>query len=141
MKPKFVPKKWGHEIWFANVDEGQLNYCGKKLFIKHDIWSSEGAYHYHKVKDETFYIVDGYLQLDWVDSYVDTDHFRTEILGPGDSFRVKPYVKHRFTSASIDGCTFIEASTFHSDDDSYRVIWNEEKEVWDEISSASVDKS
>jgi mannose-6-phosphate isomerase-like protein (cupin superfamily) len=135
MNSKFIPKKWGHEIWFANVNEKSVNYCGKELFVKHEIWSSDGAYHYHKVKDETFFIVDGYLQLDWVDSYVDIDHFRSEILGPGESFRVKPLVKHRFTSASIDGCKFIEASTFHSDDDSYRCRWNEEEGRWIDVES------
>ena len=132
MKPKFVPKKWGHEIWFANVKEG-INYCGKELFIKHGIWSSDGAHHYHRIKDETFYIIKGYLQLDWVENYSDKDHFRTEILGPGEAFRVRKEVKHRFTSASLDGCTFIEASSFHSDEDSYRVRWDEVKERWIEV--------
>jgi mannose-6-phosphate isomerase-like protein (cupin superfamily) len=129
MKNKIVNKKWGYEIWFANVNEDKINYCGKELFVDYGIWSSDGAYHYHMIKDETFYIISGYLQLD----YVDGSNFKTVILGPGESFRVFPYTSHRFTSASRGGCKFIEASTFHSDDDSYRCRWDIGKNEWVEV--------
>jgi len=52
------------------------------------------------------------------------------ILNKGDSFRVKPGVKHRFTSTSFLGCKFIEASTTHRDEDSYRCYWDENGNKW-----------
>lgn len=128
MTGEFVKKTWGHEIWFANVDEENVGYCGKKIFVVHGKWSSKGAYHYHKIKDETFYILDGYLHLDYVTS--DGEH-TFKILGPGESFRIKPNIKHRFTSETEYGCLFIEVSTTHSDDDSYRCTWHEN--VWLEV--------
>ena len=41
-------------------------------------------------------------------------------------------VKHRFTAGSVYPCKFIEASTTHSDDDSYRCEWDKEKHEWKE---------
>lgn len=127
MKEKVVNKSWGHELWFANVNEENAKYCGKKLFVRYQEWSSQGNYHFHLEKDETFFVVDGYLQLDWVDENGD---FQTTILAPGESFRVKPSIRHRFTGATEPGCTFIEASTFHKEEDSYRCRWIEKLEVW-----------
>ena len=120
MNGEFVKKTWGHEIWFANVNEEKVSYCGKKIFVVHGEWSSEGAYHYHKIKDETFYVIDGYLHLDYVSA---GDH-TFKILGPGELFRIKPYIKHRFTSETEYGCIFMEVSSFHSDNDSYRCVWD-----------------
>ena len=112
---EFVKKSWGHEIWFDNNDL----YCGKKIYIDYGKWSSKGAYHYHKKKTETFHILDGYLHLD----YVSGGEHTFKILEPGESFRIKPYIRHRFTSETEYGCVFIEVSTTHSDDDSYRCLF------------------
>lgn len=112
-----VKKSWGHEIWFANTDL----YCGKELFIARGKCSSDGRYHYHKIKDETFYVLRGILQIDYFDNefhepnmYVDTVTLRK-----GESFRIYPYTSHRFMAVGLFGCKFIEASTHHEDDDSY----------------------
>ena len=120
---KKVDKSWGWEIWFANSEL----YCGKHLHVKKDMWSSEGRYHYHEIKDETFYIMKGRLQLDYV---TDDNEFKTLILEKGDSFRVPPLMKHRFCALNIAGCDFIEASTKHRDSDSYRVAWDEDLKEW-----------
>lgn len=40
-------------------------------------------------------------------------------LSEGQSFHIKPGVVHRFSTEN--GCTLLEASTFHRDNDSYRV--------------------
>ena len=120
MLGEFMKKTWGHEIWFANVDEENVGYCGKKIFVAHDKWSSNGAYHYHKIKDETFYILDGYLHLD----YVLDEERNFKILGPGESFRIKPHIRHRFTSETEYGCLFVEVSTTHFEEDSYRCSWD-----------------
>jgi len=112
---KKILKSWGWEHWFANNEK----YCGKVLYINYGKWSSEGRYHYHKIKDETFFIVEGMLRVDYYDIGINiTKH--SIILNEGDSFRVPTGMKHRFTAASKDGCNFIEASTTHFDSDSYR---------------------
>lgn len=118
-----IEKTWGWELEIVNTPE----YCGKELFVRKDCWSSEGKYHYHKIKDETFYIIDGTLTL----------HYETEegvLLGKklrvGQSFRIKPGMKHRFTTKDFKGCKFIEFSTTHKDSDSYRVERNSYEGTW-----------
>ena len=49
---KVYDKQWGKEIVYAQNDL----YSGKLLFIENDKISS---YHYHKIKDETFYVIKG----------------------------------------------------------------------------------
>lgn len=126
MDEQSVKKKWGYEIWFANNEQ----YCGKLLCINQNRWSSEGAFHYHKVKDETFFVIEGNLDLDYYEDGV----FYSITLHPLQSFRVYQGVKHRFSTKS-EQCKFIEASTTHRESDSYRCVWNSEKEEWHERDS------
>jgi mannose-6-phosphate isomerase-like protein (cupin superfamily) len=105
---KIVEKDWGHEIWFANHG----GYCGKEIVCLHRKWSSGGKYHYHPIKDETFWIIEGTLLLDVEGKEV--------VLTYPSYYRIKPGVKHRFRSAGAY-CRFIEVSTTHRDDDSIRV--------------------
>lgn len=102
-----VRKEWGEEIWFENNEL----YCGKKIICENRIWSSKGKYHYHPIKDETFYIIEGILELDIEGSSV--------FLPNGSSKRILPGTKHRFRS-NTDKCVFIEVSTTHKDEDSIR---------------------
>jgi mannose-6-phosphate isomerase-like protein (cupin superfamily) len=106
---KMVSKSWGYEEWFVNNDL----YCGKRLTVFKDQYSSKGKFHYHKIKDETFFVIKGTLRIE-------LDIGPPKILNEGDSYRIKPNQYHRFTSET-DECKFIEVSTTHSDDDSYRV--------------------
>jgi len=115
-------KTWGGELWFANNGK----YCGKLLWIEQGKWSSEGKYHYHKIKDETFFCIEGDLIL----QYVEDDIHRHIILRPNESFRILPGIKHRFSTKSFLGCKFIEASTTHSELDSYRCEWNFIDKKW-----------
>ena len=123
--PQIHKKTWGIEEWFENNEK----YCGKKLIVYSGLWSSEGKFHYHKIKDETFYIIGGELVLD-----IEVDgSIRRLLLAPGSSFRVKPGVKHRFTASNQrSDCEFIEVSTTHRDDDSYRCYWDKDKKEWAE---------
>ena len=99
---KNVEKTWGWEYWFANTDE----YCGKVLFVESDKWSSEGRFHYHEIKDETFFVIQGRLILDIAK---DDGTYQRMILYENDSYRIMPGVKHRFSASSESGCKFIEA--------------------------------
>lgn len=99
---KEVSKIWGKEIWIVNRD-----YCGKKLILKKGFQCSM---HYHKLKDETFYILNGKVLLEI--------GMKKQIMLPGDSMLIKPHQKHRFTG--LEDSEIIEFSTHHDDSDSYR---------------------
>lgn len=97
-------KIWGKEEWLANNEK----YCGKILTLKPGFSSS---YHYHKNKDETFYVLSGlvYINLDGKDL----------ILRKGESIRIMSGQKHKFSS--LKGTSKImEISTHHDEEDSYR---------------------
>jgi mannose-6-phosphate isomerase-like protein (cupin superfamily) len=122
---KLVDKAWGYEVWFENNEM----YCGKMLKVLQDKWSSKGRYHYHKKKMETFIVIEGELLLDIADEKGTTTEY---ILTPYESIRVKPGTKHRFTS-NTPQTKFIEVSTTHSDDDSYRCIWSHTERKWIDV--------
>jgi len=105
---KKVKKTWGEEHWYVNNEL----YCSKLLIVNQNQWSSKGKYHYHKKKDETFYILNGTLLLDLEGSIIP--------LKKGESIRIKPNEKHKFTSKTKT-CKFLEVSTHHEDSDSFRV--------------------
>lgn len=65
--------------------------------------------HFHKLKDETFIVLDGILHLE-----VDGHH---KVLSPGESSAVQPGVWHRFWTET--GVIFEEISSTHSNDDSF----------------------
>lgn len=111
---KKIIKSWGWEHWFSNNER----YCGKVIYIRFSRWSSKGKYHYHKLKDKTFFVITGKLRVDYFELVNLTK--QAVILSPGDSFRVPPGMKHRFTPASKEHCKFIEAASVHKDDDIYR---------------------
>ena len=52
-----VPKEWGSEYWIVNNDL----YCGKLLTLEKN---KRCSVHYHKNKDETFYILEGKIKLE-----------------------------------------------------------------------------
>lgn len=136
---KFVSKDWGYEIW---VENNPL-YCCKHLHIVPEKWCS---FHYHKDKKETFYVIGGELllihapysedlaqeiktlidpRLDWGRDRVSKSNFyykfKTEILKKGDSLTIETGIIHTFTTSLSIPCDFVEASTRHSDSDSYRL--------------------
>lgn len=103
-----VMKPWGMEIWFINNEL----YCWKMIVCVHGKWSSEGRYHYHPVKDETFFVKSGVLRLD-ISEKIYNVH-------PQETIRVEPMSRHRFRS-EYNSCVFYEISTHHSEDDSIRI--------------------
>lgn len=121
-KVKKVDKLWGWEEWLVNNDL----YCGKRIWNKQK-WSSKGNFHYHPIKDETFYVVEGILQLDiglekngWISS---------NLIHPKQTFRIKPTIRHRFRGYGA-GCLFMEFSTKHMEEDSIRCYFDKEKKIW-----------
>jgi mannose-6-phosphate isomerase-like protein (cupin superfamily) len=105
---KTVEKVWGTEFWIANNEK----YCLKYLYIEPGRSSS---LHYHKVKDETFLIDQGYCHLQMGDKEL--------VMYPGDSVRLMPETPHRFwiPKGQLDGCMIVEVSTHHDDEDVVRL--------------------
>lgn len=107
---KFVPKGWGFEKWIVNNKE----YCGKLLYFVKD---KKCSWHYHILKDETFYVQSGKILLKYSES--DVPMFE-KILLPGDSFHVHRGLRHQMIA--LQDTELFEFSTEHFDEDSYRVI-------------------
>jgi mannose-6-phosphate isomerase-like protein (cupin superfamily) len=107
----FVPKGWGFEIWIENNDK----YCGKILHMEA---GKKFSWHYHKNKDETFYVQKGRIKLlyGW-------NHDKTQalelILGPDSSFHIPPGLVHQ--AIALEDTDIFEFSTHHEDSDSYRI--------------------
>ena len=76
------------------------------------------SWHYHKQKDETFYLQSGKILL----YYGETDSLEDAkdiVLVPGDKFHIYRRLRHQMIA--IEDSELFEFSTEHFDDDSYRV--------------------
>ena len=104
---KIVPKGWGYEKWIVNTDE----YCGKLL---HFIKGKKCSWHYHKLKDETFYLQEGKLLVKYSDEATEI------ILERGDKFHVYRGLRHQMFA--MEDTDMFEFSTQHFDSDSHRII-------------------
>ena len=107
----FVPKGWGFEKWIVNNEE----YCGKLLyFVKGKMCS----WHYHKLKDEVFYVQSGKLLV----KYSESDNIEDAeevVLSKGDNFHVYRGLRHRMIA--LEDTELFEFSTQHFDSDSHRI--------------------
>ncbi len=109
---KLVPKGWGFEKWIVNSEK----YCGKLLYF---VKGKECSWHYHKIKDETFYIQSGTLLFFYgYDDNVELS--RKKILRRGDSFHIPIGLRHKMYA--LEDTELFEFSTEHFDEDSYRII-------------------
>ena len=100
---EIVKKIWGEEHWLANDD-----FCCKELIINKGCSCS---LHYHKIKDELFYISYGKVEIQL--------ERNSKTYNPGEHCRVRQHVRHRFTA--LENSMMIECSTHHEDSDSYRI--------------------
>lgn len=103
-----VPKLWGREEWIVNNEK----YCGKKLIF---FQGHRCSLHYHKIKEESFYVLFGRIYLELVDNGKNI----SRVMEPGDIAHIKTYVQHRITA--LTDAEVMEFSTFHMDADSYRI--------------------
>ena len=124
---KIVPKIWGEEQWLVNNEK----YCGKRMLIKEGYYCS---YHNHKIKEETFYVLDGALEVIKEGQYL--------IIKAGETLHLKPGEYHSFRA--LKDTTFFEFSTQHLDEDNYRLTQssNGSHEQWkEEIERAIIIKN
>jgi len=106
------PKGWGYENWIVNKPE----YCGKLLYFNA---GKKCSWHYHKIKDETFFIGSGKIKLLYGEDE-DINLAKEVILEKGNSFHIYPGLIHQMIA--IEDTELYEFSTEHFEDDSYRVI-------------------
>ncbi len=111
-KIKLVPKGWGFEKWIVNNEK----YCGKLLYF---VKGYKCSWHYHILKDETFYIQSGKILLRYSENDL-IENSNHKILEKGDNFYVYPGLRHQMEA--IEDAELFEFSTQHFDDDSIRII-------------------
>ena len=101
---KQVEKVWGREIWIHNDEK----YCGKKLILNK---GKRCSLHYHKIKDETFYLESGRVLMQLLGE--------ERIMNPGECLEIPRGAEHRFSG--LENSVIFEFSTKHFDEDSYRI--------------------
>ena len=102
---KEVKKVWGKERWIVNCDK----YCGKLLYVDK---GAKSSCHYHKVKQETFYSLEGQVCL--------TIDGRDYMLNPFSRPKtIMPNQEHSFTA--FCNSVIMEISTEHKEDDVVRL--------------------
>jgi len=104
MEKEIHEKVWGGEEWIANTDK----YCGKFLSLKK---GKRCSLHYHKDKDETFYILNGRVLMEI--------NNKDSVMKTGDIVHIAPMILHRFSG--LENSVIIEFSTHHKESDSYRI--------------------
>jgi mannose-6-phosphate isomerase len=112
-RPIVVKKLWGYEKHLVNT---QL-YCGKILVAVPNGMAC--SIHYHKLKTETFHILNGRLHLQLFT--LDGTLVQEKELSPGDTLTLIPLTPHRFW-ATDEVCEFLEVSTHDAAEDSYRLV-------------------
>jgi len=106
----YVEKGWGHELIWATNDK----YCGKLLKFNK---GAKFSMHFHREKDETWYVLDGTFDLLTVNTE-DASVQKTR-LNQGDVWHNPPLLPHQVICVS-EG-TLIEVSTPDSVEDNYRI--------------------
>ena len=106
------PKGWGYEKWIVNKEE----YCGKLL---HMIKGKKCSWHYHTLKDETFYLQEGKILLKYSDDN-NIEKAKEIVLCRGDKFHIYRGLRHQMFA--LEDSDLFEFSTQHFEHDSNRVI-------------------
>lgn len=106
-----VEKGWGHEeIWVTND-----KYCSKFMHFKKD---AKFSMHFHKEKEETWYIMSGKFLIKHIDTL--NASVREQTLGPGQIVHNVPLCPHQVFC--LEEGTILEVSTPDSVEDNYRVL-------------------
>ena len=88
------------------IDCINRTYCKKIIVL---LPRQKHPYHYHKIKEETFQVLHGEMEIE--------KNGKITKLTPGDLFLVEAGAWHKFHT--LDGIIFEEVSTTHINDDSY----------------------
>ena len=105
-------KGWGRELWIVNTN----GYCGK--ILEFDA-GKRCSFHYHILKDETFYLQEGSIELltSWEDDILKAEK---TLLKPGDKYHIPQGLRHQIIA--LESSKLFEFSTTHYESDSYRIV-------------------
>ena len=106
-----VEKGWGHEEIWATNDK----YCGKMMHFKK---GAKFSMHFHAEKDETWYVLSGDFQVNWIDTK-DSVMKHTRLI-KGSTWHNPPLLPHQLVC--FEEGTIIEVSTPDSVEDNYRIM-------------------
>jgi mannose-6-phosphate isomerase-like protein (cupin superfamily) len=99
-----VDKPWGHEVIWADTEL----YVGKILHVN----AGEAlSLQYHREKDETLYVLSGYVRMEVGPS---SEELEAVELRAGDAMRLRPGTVHRMEA--LEESDVLEVSTPHLDD-------------------------
>lgn len=115
-----ITKGWGYEVIWASTDK----YCGKILVF--DKVNAKFSMHFHKEKDETWFVNNGKFQLLWIDTK--TAELYTKDLTTGMTWHNPPLQPHQLICKEA-GSSITEVSTADSVEDNYRVIKGDSQEA------------
>ena len=108
-----VNKSWGNEIRIVNNENN--NYSGKLLNLNQNESTST---HFHSNKHKTFYVLNGTLHIEIIEP--ESAELMRYAVDSEETFEIEQNVAHRLY-AQDSGVTVIEISTYHDDEDVYRV--------------------
>ena len=109
-EPKSIEKGWGKELVIINT----YKYCMKILFFKK---GSTGSLHFHKLKDECWYVWDGQFKLIYTDP--ETGERLSESISEGQIVHLKPCATHQVVA--LTDVVIFEGSTEDQISDSFRI--------------------
>jgi quercetin dioxygenase-like cupin family protein len=129
MKVKVVETGWGNKECVVNIPE----YCAMIANFKA---GKKSSVHYHLQKLETYYVLEGTIELWWTEHIEDFkkmvelkkddpnfDYFKylkRETIKKGHKSVVLPNIIHHVVA--VEDSKFLEVSTQHLDSDMFRVI-------------------
>jgi mannose-6-phosphate isomerase-like protein (cupin superfamily) len=107
-----VDKGWGYEVIWATNDL----YCGKIMVFEKV--GSKFSMHFHKEKDETWFVNNGRFLLNYIDTT--TAEYKSQELTEGMTWRNPPLMPHQLVCME-PGSSVTEVSTPDSVEDNYRI--------------------
>lgn len=108
----YVKKGWGHELIWATNEK----YCGKNMVFENA--GNKFSMHFHREKDETWFVTSGKFLLKYIDTKTATVHEKE--LNEGDVWRNPPLLPHQLIALE-DNSVVTEVSTPDSVEDNYRL--------------------
>lgn len=115
-----VDKGWGYEVIWATNDK----YCGKIMIFERA--GAKFSMHFHKEKEETWFVNAGKFKLIWCDTKTATYH--EQILEEGAVWHNPPLQPHQL-EALVPNSMIFEVSTADSVEDNYRIIPGDSQRV------------
>lgn len=106
-----IQKGWGSEDIWATNDK----YCGKVMHFK---TGKKFSMHFHREKDESWYVLKGKFMLKYIDTVTAETH--TKILEAGDTWHNPPLMPHQLIC--LEAGDIMEVSTPDSVEDNYRIF-------------------